>query len=73
MSGELAPGQPDNSADKTYDDATLGSKTDIHKGLGSQAEKKDKKQRDEDRVAEDGHRAEITSATEREPQTAADI
>lgn len=70
MNSKLAPGQPNNSTDTTYDKATEGSKTDVHKGLGSEAEGKDKKERDEDRTTQEGHVAKIKSASEREPEVA---
>jgi hypothetical protein len=67
----LAPGQPNNSADTTYDNATEGSKTNVHKGLGD--DDKSKGEKDEDQTTLEGHMAEIKSATERIPESADSI
>ncbi|RDW74165.1 hypothetical protein BP5796_07607 [Coleophoma crateriformis] len=62
VNGELAAGQPNNSADTTYDNATEGSKVDVHKGLGGKDAKEDEE--------ENSHVPEIKSASEKEPETA---
>lgn len=67
----LAPGQPNNTADTTYEKATEESKTDVHKSLGDEGMSKEEK--DEDRTTQEGHRAEIKSATERMPESADSI
>jgi hypothetical protein len=73
VKGELAPGQPNNTADAIYDMTTEGSRTDVHKGLGSNIEDKGKKEKEEDRTKQEGHRAEIKIASEREPESARSI
>jgi hypothetical protein len=62
----LAPGQPNNAADTTYD-----NKIEVQKGLGDDG--LSKKEKDESREAQEGHRAEIKSASEKEPESADSI
>jgi hypothetical protein len=62
----LAPGQPSNAADTTYD-----NKIEVQKGLGDDG--LSKKEKDESREAQEGHRAEIKSASETEPESADSI
>ncbi|KAL3418587.1 hypothetical protein PVAG01_10303 [Phlyctema vagabunda] len=65
VDGDRAAGQPNNTADTTYDNSTEGSKVDVHKGVGGKDEGSEEK--------EQGHTTEIKSATEREPETADSI
>lgn len=62
VNGELAPGLPNNAADTTYD-----NKIEVQKGLGDDG--LSKKEKDE----REGHKAEIKSASEREPESADSI